>query len=494
MKIEKAHEILKGLDAAQETRLKTFCKNVLTDRDKIVFDDKMLECLKRYAVEPEMVEEIRGYLNQIGFTRSKYRYEHIDTQLQRFAESNHKWYGYLESYKKAKEQMIDEVKNWKLESLRYLGNADIENALPRRDTHAGFDFILTGLRTKGEYLDDVYQHYQEREKQALLEGSFNTPILVGTRTQASGEFTEDGEFTYSFKDKTRAVAIVGIYLILAECKFAKPFQERLALTDWYAGGKSDEQISVWINKARESTYNYSTTVDYSHYDQSISSWLINDAFDIICAAFNQVCFDPELFNVIKRDFICKCFIDGHGNVVKSEKGVGSGSMFTQIIDSIVNRLMVMTYFNHLGVSEDSYKMMIMGDDNIIFTVDPLDSKDLATYLAHVFGVEVNHDKMSATTVKHAPEFLSRKWTLHGPWRHPFILIGKLLFPERFRRYESEADCLAILASYVRAFRKGMEELIDVEALFDDIANAGINVDRANRYMSGLEYYRLNYVA
>ena len=490
MQAVKAHELVDGLDAPQQKRLAVYSKNLSKDRDNHFFDDRMAAMIEEYAMNKGEVRKIRQYLKEIGYSQSIYQYSLIESQLNRFTEPDHPYFGWNRHYIQAKSTLLQEVKHWNLEIVKYFGNESIRQTLPRTDTHAGWDYILTGKKKKGEYLDRAFSEYTSKERKAREVGSFNTPILIGSRTQASGAFDHEGNYTYTFKSKSRLVSMVGLYVILAECRFAKPFQQRLGQTSWYAGGKDDVSISGTLAHMR-STHRYWSSIDYSHYDQSISSWLISDAFEIIKAAFGPA-FDAELLKIIQRDFVCKCFLDGHGNVVQSRRGVPSGSMFTQIVDSIINRLVIMTYLNSKGYGKYTYDMMIMGDDNIIFSDERIDLDDLASYLSHNFGLVVNADKSEQATRDTDPRFLSRTWTLSGRWRPDYELLAKLYYPERFRDYETERDCTSIIHSYIRTFQLGMNELIDVDRFMNENV-APVDFMRSGKWLSGLEYYRLRFI-
>jgi hypothetical protein len=466
------------------------------DRENVNFDDRCLDELANYAKDLNKLESVREYLRDINFSASNYEYEQIKAQLDRFVGPSVKPFVWNNNYKKAKAVLMKEVRGWRLKQLKYTGNSSMETVIPRRDTHAGFSYILTGKKTKGEYLEDVFQNYVTEERLARERGTFAKPILIGSRTQASGAFTDEGEYTYQYKKKTRFVSMVDIYQIFGELKFAKPMQFMLGQRSWYAGGKDDPAIHnrLWSWKERYSNW---ITLDYSNYDQTISDWLIREAFDVIREAFllgEGNSFDEELFVIVREDFINKCFVDGDLQLVEAHKGVPSGSMFTQIVGSIVNRLMIETYLFSKGM--DQHDMMIMGDDNIIFTNNEVDKKDLASYIRHNFGITVNDDKSAQATTKQNPEFLSREWRYLGVYREPNVLISKMLYPERFRVYDEELlDPKMIIHSYMLTFPLGMKEIIDVNKFESDYTREvkGRGRDFNTKWMSGLMRYRALYL-
>nr|QIS87968.1 MAG: RNA-dependent RNA polymerase [Dubrovin virus] len=353
---------------------------------------------------------------------------------------------------------------------------DIRDALPKLDTHAGFSSILTGKGKKGQYLDgNMVSTLNKTIERARKEKSFNRPILIGTRTQASLIRDDEGILNRNrFKSKTRLVSMIDIEQILVETKWAKPVQKQMACVDWYAGGKNDAQIMKHLFHCGN-IFTDSVTIDYSHYDQSIPSWLIRESFDVVKACFAKV--DEELFSIMVNDFIHKVFIDGKGNLRYASKGVPSGSMFTQIIDSIANRLMILSYLYSKQYKDYEFEMMIMGDDNIIFTNEALDMHELGDFLNRNFGITCHPEKCTQTHGHVAPEFLSRTWTREGVYRDPLVLLSKLVAPERYRSYEKSQftgsfeekvkyEIMLLIKAYFISFPKGMRELISNDGAYD----------------------------
>ena len=498
MKYEKALDVMQELkaNAASANRLHRYRENLSTNSDVKLFDDNMYHYLMEHG-NSKLVHRTKNYLDSIGFAQSVYDYQQIVDAVERFEMPNHRNYSWNEHYRAAFEVVYQECQAANLKSLQYRNPADVVNAIPRKDTHAGFSYLVTGKRKKGEYLEDLYTTLEEQFVVAKREQSFNKPILVGTRTTGSGAFDALGNHTGTCKHRSRFVSMIDIIVIMAETKFAKPFQNWLASNEWYAGGKDDNTINGFIQRWRSRGY-HMLTIDYSSYDQTISDWLIRDAFKCIRAAFrNDPLFDDELYDVIITDFIEKIFIMPDGMLGVSKKGVPSGSMFTQIIDSIVNRIMILTYAFSKGV--DIRHMMIMGDDNIIFSVEQIDTDDLAGYLSRVFGIVCNPEKCTQTAPYRFPEFLSRQWQPSGVYREPKALISKLLYPEKFRNYHESPQMspLLILDAYRKTFPLGMRHIMSDSAFRDELSFLSFNKDGDGalaKWMNGLERYRRLYLS
>lgn len=465
-----------GLDSASTKRLSDHISGRFVDNleAKPVFDDRIRDVVKNYSVGEVDIDSEIGYLDDMKYG-CYYRGSMIVDQIQHFAEPEKDSFAWNSNYQKALRQVWEVLKPIEpLRVIKYRSDEDIDNVLTKKDTSAGFEFILTGKRLKGEYIDGIYPAYKKELKKALECGTFSKPIISGTRMQVSGAYDDYGVRTGVFKDKTRLVSMIDLFLIIAECQFAKPFQHYMHGKKFYAMGKlPDEQHNLIVTMAARYSRWYS--LDYSRYDQTIPSWLIRDAFELIWR-----CFDAEtrenyraLFEVIVHDFIHKHFVSEGGRIVSAHKGVPSGSMFTSVIDTICNYIMIMTYFNSLeNKIQDTIKKecCICGDDNLICTNYKLDLNDLASYLNHNFGIDVHPEKCSASErVGQPPKFLSREWQLRGAYREPRVLLANMCYPERFRDYIKNPDLKPemILYSYYLAYPIGMQHLIDVERFLDD---------------------------
>lgn len=494
MKKSKAEEIIRGLSATSKKRLLAYSTNLSTDRDDNNYDKAVYELAMRYARNDSEIPEIKANLDSIGFTQACYQYEQIEDQIRRFEEPNHANFSWNQNYVKGKETLISQAKKWRLKVLDYDSDFMMEQVLPKKSTHPGFSKIVTGLKKKGEYLEGIFSEYKRFESNAVLEGSFNRPILIGSRTQASGFYNvEEERYLENFKRKSRLVSMVDVYEIFSELRFSFWLQHKLGVVPWYAGGKSDAQISARM-RGNHNRYQHWYSIDYSHFDQSISDWLIYDAFDIVEAAFPRMTVQQrQVFEVVKRDFVEKVFIDGDGKCRYSRKGVPSGSMFTQIIDSIVNRLMILTYFISKFNTHD-VEMMIMGDDNIIFTNLEVDLHDMETYLRKNFGVEMNADKCVSGVRGTDPHFLSRDWTSCGGDRPNIEVVAKLLFAERKRKYwEEEVKPELVLYSYFMAYPVALRRLIDVNQFKRDFGYLeGPCTESGYQFLSGNLAYRAQY--
>lgn len=451
-----------------------------------LFEEYLRPCWSReYFRTKHYLRDLKSSKDGKFFSQGVKDYHQMEEAIARFQESNHPSFQWNRNYQRAKRELIEEYSKYHLKMVVYDDDESIIDQLPKLNTHSGFTYLETGERRKGDNLGNIHQRYVMEEKLAIEKGSFNKPILPGCRTQASGAFGDNGEFTGDCKHKTRLVSMIDLMVIIAELRFAAPLQKVMASRRDYAGGKDPKAISTIIANYRIQ-YGRFLSLDYSAFDQSISDWLIYDAFEILRAAFDDP--DDDLLRVIVSDFIHKNFVMADG-VYYAHKGVPSGSMFTQIIDSIVNVLMVRTYIHAMNIKGD---MIVMGDDNLMYLSEDVSVEHIASYITKNFGVKVNAEKTSFGSSANDPEFLSRVWTNVGQRREPHVVISKLLYPERFRDYRNVAvDPAMVLFAYCLTYPITMWQVMDTDRFYEDYPHLKRSVVEElvdSRYLPGLSMH------
>lgn len=486
---------------AQSKRLlKNYRNNLMKSQGqgKPLFDDQVIDLLRKYVYDQKGLDATIGYLNNLKddngdlFSRNLKIYSSTQDAIYRFAQRDYTSFRWNVNYQKALKDLKDRFSILKLKPISYHNIGDVMKILPKVNTHSGSYWLMTGKKKKGENMEDAWKEFPQLLEEAKRDGTFSYPILLGNRTQASGEFNDDGTQTGKCKHKTRVVSMVALPVIMAELMFSKPFQDHLVKEEFYAGGKDEVQLSKIILDWRASHQKF-ISIDYSSYDQTISSWLIEDAFDVISSAFIMNDDEKLIYKAIVHDFINKDFIVGEG-VVHSERGIPSGSMFTQIIGSLINVIVVSTYFN--SIRDLKFKLMAMGDDNIIFCSMRTKMEELASYLAKNFGLIVKtDDKSNEGSTKLDPKFLSRFWTYSGRWRHPNSLISRLAFPERFRDYSGDTKPQHVIMAFILTYDKGMRELMNTVKFYQDypIIDTEVWARVDSRYLPGSLAYQRDYV-
>lgn len=482
-------------DRQSTKRLHAYCSNLSKSGTETSpnFDDHALEVLMKYALQPKDILNTVSYLDSIDYG-CRYNYDQLHDQMLRFESGHAMSFQWNKHYKRALEEVKQILKpSIPLDVFTINSQTQLEDALPRKDTHSGWTYVQTGFRKKGENLDGAFDKWQVLLQSALDDGSFNFPILCGRRLQVSGAFNHDYTRSYSRTQKTRLVNMIDMFIIITELMFQKPVQSVFGDKNFYAGGKDPGVLSRIIYDRRKK-HDYWISIDYSKYDQSIPGWLIGDAFELVKGMFNPYDFKKweSVWQLIVNDFIHKDIVDADGHLIHSHNGVPSGDMFTQIIDTVCNLIIIHTYMNAKH-ADNIWDCMICGDDNLIFTNQHIDLDDLSSYIQHNFGIQCHPDKCTEGTEFDDPMFLSREWRAGGAWREPHEILAKMLYPERFRPYYSgEISAEMIVYSYILAFPMGMDELIDVDKFMNEVMIERDTIDSALKYQSGYYAYQQMY--
>lgn len=465
-----------SLDSGSTKRLKSYQANIRKDSVQRIFDDQAVKELLKYAFNPGKIESELEYLRVLAdsegrlFCRSMGQYANMEEQflnLQAPEKSSFRW---NKNYQAAVAIVRERYSQAKLKSLKYSSDEDIYEAVTDWSTATGWTRIETGLRKKVEVLRDVFHVYSERETRAKEVGSFESPIICGTRTQGSGAYDAQGRRTNTWKSKKRAVFMVDVYTIIAESKFGAPLNEWLKDYPYSAIGKDDAWLTHWVNEQRSRGWNF-ISFDYSKYDSTIPSWLIKSAFEVIRCAFSEC--DEQLLSVIEEDFVNKNIITGDG-VIHVTHGNPSGSRLTAIVNGICNEILTETWQQAFGIKA---VYNIMGDDNLIYTYTQVSNalvESISQYIIHNFGIKVNAEKSNFGRFVQDPEYLSRFWGYSGPYRNFGEVISLIAYPEKFRPYhrkDVELTPALILYSYVLAYRRTMDELMDTERFLRDIGSS-----------------------
>lgn len=458
-----------GLNRAQTRRLQRFCKRLGMDSEKRVFDERILKLLFKYCWNRKYIQKIRNYLNRIEYTQSSRHYEMQRQQVvEGFCGENHPSFEWNEHFQEVVEEVRAEFRKLNLSEIFYMCDTDIENVLSKLTTHAGwYGLVTTGKIRKGENLDGLLKAFNECVNEAKSTGTLAQPMIIGTRTQNNDILKDDGSFKGKGEKsicKTRTILMVSLLQIVLELKWARPLQNALHDNVWYMGGLDDKQINTLINKYRD-RYGYWCSLDYSKFDVTISDWLLRAAYSCYKEAFSKdENFSEDLWNIMVHDAISKRILLADGKLHYSNKGNSSGLQFTSMNASVCNLLAVRTMMKALNIN--NYKLMIMGDDILIFSSVELELKTVSEYLGKNFGLEMHPHKCSHGTQYQDPEFLSRIWTRDGADRNPVELLAKALYPERWRDY-SVIRPEVVLYSYCLSYPLGMRRLIDVNRFLRD---------------------------
>nr|DAF42460.1 TPA_exp: RNA-dependent RNA polymerase [Cinnamomum chago deltapartitivirus 1] len=293
---------------------------------------------------------------------------------------------------------------------------------------AGYDYI----GAKGPILDANHERAIRRAKAVLWsaiapdgEGMdhvirTSVPDVGYTRTQ----LTDLGE-----KTKVRGVWGRAFHYILLEGTAANPLLEAFKQGGTFFHIGQDPRVSVPMVLSEISrNCQWLLALDWKSFDATISRFEIHAAFDILKQKVDFPNYETEqCFEICRQLFIHKKIAAPDSKIYWSHKGLPSGSYYTSIIGSIVNRLRI--EYIWLTMKGRSPQMCYtQGDDSIIGEDQFIDPVELAK-VAEPLGWLINPAKTETSRLPEYVTFLGR--TSYGGLNQRDLkrCIRLLIFPE-----------------------------------------------------------------
>nr|AWK23472.1 RNA-dependent RNA polymerase [Human blood-associated partitivirus] len=173
--------------------------------------------------------------------------------------------------------------------------------------------------------------------------------------------------------------------------------------------------------------------------QKLNAWLesnIDETHPDIGVFAHKV---TNLISFLQRWYKEMIFITPDGFAYRRQfAGVPSGILMTQFFDSFVNLTILLDGLIEFGFKDDEIKdfvLLIMGDDNVALTnVSALKILEFLEWFTDYslirFGMKINIDKSSSTSIRRKIEVLGYQNHYGTPSRSISKLVGQLAYPER----------------------------------------------------------------
>jgi hypothetical protein len=158
---------------------------------------------------------------------------------------------------------------------------------------------------------------------------------------------------------------------------------------------SSKKSSIMIGEYQIDLYNFMKSIhnkmkesgDYKSFDQTIPSDVLRLSFNIIKQILNLSNYESDLFDQLVDYILYGHIYHPATGTILRERGIPSGSYFTNIVDGLSNLIMVYYTANVLGVNIETVK--VCGDDNLIITSKTFNTARFTALQNKVFGVENN---------------------------------------------------------------------------------------------------------
>lgn len=445
---------------------------------------RLYKMLKRMRFEGQS-DELK-HMTKFAYSKTK-TYKNIEAFL-----TPEKPRPYFSAYKQAL-QIVKEIMRGQftgyLKPLDIYEGMNLTDVLSTDDTSMGYLLLDSKKRQNPELLISTAMEFLK-----VLPKDTNI-YAVYTRVQQKGGVNEEtGELEpETFEQKHRSVMGVDGAMSLCEAIYAKPLMKYvISMMQQYAGAKEPVELRRLIGHANSCMDRW-ISIDFSKFDQTVPSWLIYDVWDIMKIFYANSEHNLKVMDWLRDNFIHSRILMYDGSIVTKHKGIASGSQFTQIVGSLCNMVIILTYVISLAMQRVGVKkinsdvlcyaywmisghrvkiqsqiswcgvhMFVMGDDNLLFLNTEISMTELASYIRYNFGMEVNPDKC---TWKYKdgnvyPEFLKRYWMPGGEYRNIYALVLNMILPEKKRTYEDYSPYEIIYGYYItysKAFQPFLSE-------------------------------------
>jgi hypothetical protein len=337
--------------------------------------------------------------------------------------------------------------------------------------NAGYLVFESGKRSKGENLDDAVNWVESHLLEISERKAYNLPLVMSHRSSNSKPVDEK-----HWKWRCRVILMQDLRALLLDGRFLVPFTNLFINMPWGEGGMTQQEVRSWIQIQRKH-YDMFYSSDYSKFDTSQASWLLEDVFDrVIRPVFGQLSDqDEKLFEAMVHSYIHKD-IHGFDGVYHADGCQVSGSLGTYAINTIVNEVVDRTALLMQGCDIRKFKSLKCGDDNLTFfpSTEPWNAKKHQELIQKYFGIgtTLTDDDWGPSTQD--PKFLSKTWTYGGECRAIEEVVWNLMFPERYRDYDPSktgistrrAEALVLLSACLEQ-EKTMQEWFDVSQIYQD---------------------------
>lgn len=246
------------------------------------------------------------------------------------------------------------------------------------------------------------------------------PDVGHTRTQLAN-ITE--------KTKVRNVWGRAFHYILIEGTSADPLIKMFSKekTFYHIGRDPLDSVPEVISEAAGAG-KWLYAIDWKQFDATVSRFEIITAFEIIRELIEFPNYQTEVAFILSREiFIHKKITAPDGSVYMVHKGIPSGSYYTSIIGSIINRLRI-EYLWRTITGHGPLVCYAQGDDSISSDNDFIPPERFAE-VANGIGWIMNPDKTEYSTVPSEVTFLGRTMMGGSNLRDIMKCMRLLIYPE-----------------------------------------------------------------
>nr|QLC36805.1 RNA-dependent RNA polymerase [Sarcosphaera coronaria partitivirus] len=322
-------------------------------------------------------------------------------------------------------------------------------------------------------------------------------------------------------DKIRAVFGVPKLLLMAENQFIWPLQAS------YLNQDTSQHPMLWGNEISKGGWknleriihskgrviNTCLSLDWSEFDKRAQHEVIDDVHNIWRSWFDFEQYEPTIYyphakvsrSSERLDNLWQWMTDmvkhypilqPDGKVYQWERnGIASGFQQTQLLDSFVNTIMLLTTLSKLGINIEGkhFFLKVQGDDSLItfpermFQIHGKDFLRLIAKEAHYyFNAKLSEKKSHIAKDTFHNMYVLGYYNYHGiPYREEDDLLSHLVFPEHEQRLAQTASACIGIAQAAMGCSKPIYNIC--EDVFNFIVNK-LNIEPERRALNWMEKY------
>jgi len=290
------------------------------------------------------------------------------------------------------------------------------------------DELYSVIKTKksaGIYFTNKMEAWDEawkRQSEIYNRMKAPNPCVAFARTQRGG--------------KTRLVWGYPLDMTMIEAKYAVPLIKKFKRIDTpICYGKYRFHLGMQLNYQLDGRNVVS--LDYSKFDSTVPAELILVAFNILWTWFDQI--SVREIEIIEDYFINTPIVMSDGHLYSGKNhGIPSGSMFTNLVGSIVNFILLTALSERLNFHFTAERGFVLGDDSIFSTNSDVNIYQISQIMKE-YGMNINTTKSEVRRRDQPYHFLGFYWDKGLPRREETLLVSSMTQPEKWRAREKQRE-------------------------------------------------------
>jgi hypothetical protein len=308
------------------------------------------------------------------------------------------------------------------------------------------------------------------------------PAVVGWRGQPNG----------TDRPKQRIIWMMDHVETIIGGSIMHPLLDALRVLPGFSAWNTPDDVDVAVTRImRKAQGRMILSGDYSGFDSSVSRELIAIVFRVI-GQWLLSGYEDRL-SLLEEVFATTPIITPDGLRDGRDGGVPSGSVLTNLVDSLINLLVAHYIAIRAGCTVDDIE--VLGDDFVCLFSDEISPSDIESF-ANELGMELNADKqvMSETTVHYLQRLYDVEYSLSGIYKGVRSAMrglsgytGQERFKKNFNRWRFTAREVSQWENC--RYHPCFNSIVGFSCEGDDVLRSGVDIVEIFRLAGGADQVR-----